>query len=195
MKLNWVEKMIVKSPVRGLVQHHVEGKKLLRMGGAAYGDILEIGCGHGIGVDVIQRVFNGQSIDAVDLDEDMVSLAQKRHASNPQVRVMQADICKIKEQDKRYDCIFNFAVLHHVPNWQMAVENMYAILNPSGKFYIEEFYKRLICNPIINKIVEHPQENRFDHQMLIDQLEHVGFEVTAHTNLFNCIGLVVAQKK
>ena len=195
MKLNWVEKMVVTNPIRAWFQHHVDGKKLLEMGGVSQGEILEIGCGNGAGVDVIKQLFQGQSIDAVDLDDDMVLRAQKRHESDPNVRVMQADICQMDPQVKRYDCIFNFAVLHHVPDWQSAVSQMYALLNPSGKFYIEEFYKRLICNPIVNKIVEHPQENRFDHQMLLKELQSVGFHIVADRNFGNCIGLVIAQKK
>ena len=54
MKLNLFEKIITNNPVRASIQRHIEGPMLKKMGSQrAYPLSLEIGCGAGVGAEVI----------------------------------------------------------------------------------------------------------------------------------------------
>jgi hypothetical protein len=56
MKLNFWEWMLVNNPVRALIQRHFEGPLLLGKVGRLDGKhVLEIGCGCGVGIEVILR--------------------------------------------------------------------------------------------------------------------------------------------
>lgn len=194
MKVNLIEKLFVTSPIREWFQKNVEAKALYNMGGAVSGNALEIGCGGGYGIEIIQKVFHANNILAIDIDQDMVDKATKRcqHLSN--VTIQQQGIQDLLKQNQTFSAAFDFSVLHHIPNWQEAVAAMYQVIEPEGQFYIEEFYKRLICNPVINKIVDHPQENRFNHSELLSELKRVGFSIVADKHWFDCVGLIVAKK-
>ena len=59
MKLNTVEKALMNNPVRVLVQRRYEARLLERLGGRVDGlRVLEIGCGRGVGTEVIFERFD-----------------------------------------------------------------------------------------------------------------------------------------
>ena len=81
MLLNAVEKALMNNPVRAAIQRRFEAKRLLELGGpVAGGRALEVGCGRGVGVEIILDLFGAGSVDAFDLDPDMVAQARARHA-------------------------------------------------------------------------------------------------------------------
>src|SRR5579859_7782609 len=81
MLLNAIEKAMMNNPVRAAVQRHFEARRLLSMGGPVRGgDALEIGCGCGVGTELVLDVFGAARVDAFDLDADMVARARKRLA-------------------------------------------------------------------------------------------------------------------
>ena len=52
--LNAVERAVVNNPLRAAVQRHVEARWMLKHGGDVHGGhALEIGCGQGIGTELI----------------------------------------------------------------------------------------------------------------------------------------------
>lgn len=116
MKVNLIEKLFVTSPLRAWFQKNIEAKALYRMGGPVSGSTLEIGCGGGYGIEIIQNVFNASDILAIDIDQNMVDKATKRcqHLSN--VTVRQQGIQDLLNQKKTFSAVFDFSVLHHIPN-------------------------------------------------------------------------------
>ncbi len=67
------------NPIRAAVQRHVEASKLLRMGGAMDGGAaLELGCGCGVGAELILQRFGAARVDGFDLDPRMVRRARRR---------------------------------------------------------------------------------------------------------------------
>ena len=134
MLLNAVEKALMNNPVRAAVQRHFEAKRLLDLGGAvAGGKALEVGCGRGVGVEIILDLFGAGSVDAFDLDPDMVARARARHAAKgSQVRLWVGDADQIQAEDATYDAVFDFAIIHHVPAWRTALREIARVLKPGG---------------------------------------------------------------
>ncbi|UCE85650.1 MAG: methyltransferase domain-containing protein, partial [Deltaproteobacteria bacterium] len=82
MRLNPVEYALMNNPVRAAIQRHFEAARLIRMGGRMRGGAaLEIGCGRGVGVELILDRFGADSVDAFDLDPRMVAAARERLAA------------------------------------------------------------------------------------------------------------------
>ena len=53
--------------VLAAIQRHFEARRLLRMGGPKRsGRALEVGCGRGVGTDLILQRFGADSVDAFD---------------------------------------------------------------------------------------------------------------------------------
>jgi len=68
------------NPLRALIQKYVEAPRLERTSGTRIfaEKALEIGCGRGVGMEILLDRFNATEVDAFDLDHRMVKLAQKR---------------------------------------------------------------------------------------------------------------------
>ena len=88
MKLNRVEKALMNNPIRALVQKHHEAALMQRLGGGLNGmRVLEIGCGRGVGTEIIFERFGACEVHAFDLDPDMVEKARKRLSRYPAPRL------------------------------------------------------------------------------------------------------------
>lgn len=197
MKLNAFEKLIVSNPLRFWVQNHLEAKLLTKS--FTYENkktikALEIGCGFGNGIGIISRVCNPGHIVAIDFDPQMVNKAIARNKNRYNLEIMVGDAASLNFEDNTFDKVFDFAVFHHIPDWQLAVQEVYRVLTPGGYFYIEDLYRNAICNPISKRLFVHPQSNRFNHIELLAYLEICGFKIKYSRHLWNLCGVILAQK-
>ena len=88
MKLNFIERLYVNSPIRYGLQSLVFQwfKNTLRLNPA--GRILEIGCGRGIGARMILKNFTPQQLCLMDLDQNMIEKAQSTVSANGHTRIV-----------------------------------------------------------------------------------------------------------
>jgi ubiquinone/menaquinone biosynthesis C-methylase UbiE len=183
MKLNVWEKLLVNNPARSMVQHHFEAPLLLRMGGRLDGrEVLEIGCGRGVGVEVIFQRFGAGRVTAIDLDPRMIALARERlRAFGPErLRLAVGEATAIDAPDHTFDGVFDFGMLHHVPNWQQAVTEVARVLKPGGLFFFEEVTKQALGRWIYRTLLDHPKENRFGVGEFTAALESNGIRTANH---------------
>ncbi|MGD0526660.1 MAG: class I SAM-dependent methyltransferase [Polyangiaceae bacterium] len=194
MLLNTVEKALMNNPVRGAIQRRFEGRRLLAMGGPVPGGhVLEMGCGRGVGTEIIFDLFGAGRVDAFDLDPAMVALAQRRLRGRL-ARVSVGDAERIDAPDATYDAVFDFAIVHHVPDWRAALREAYRVLKPGGRFYAEEVLAKLIHHPLWRRVLEHPMEDRFDRDGFARGLEDAGFRVTASREMLGQLAWFVAER-
>ena len=85
MKLNGVERALMNNPIRAAHQHHREAAWFQRLAGGSLASqhVLEVGCGRGVGAEVILDRLGAAEVTAFDLDESMVDLASKRLRGRP----------------------------------------------------------------------------------------------------------------
>jgi SAM-dependent methyltransferase len=96
--------------------------------------------------------------------------------------------------DATYDAVFDFAIVHHVPDWRGALSEVARVLKPGGRFYSEEVLRALIHHPLWRRLLEHPMHDRFDAKEFADGLESVGLRVAARRELLDQIAWFVAKK-
>jgi ubiquinone/menaquinone biosynthesis C-methylase UbiE len=196
MRLNRVEFALMNNPVRAAVQRRIEAQKLLAMGGPMNGGTaLEIGCGRGVGVEIILDVFGADRVDAFDLDPRMVARAERRLEDRAdRVRLWTGDATAIPAQNDTYDAAFDFGIIHHVPNWRNALKEVGRILRPGGSFYAEEVFGSFITRRSVRRLLEHPQDDRFNHDQFRTALVEAGLEVSASSELWGLGGWFIARK-
>jgi ubiquinone/menaquinone biosynthesis C-methylase UbiE len=196
MLLNAVEKALMNNPVRAEIQRRFEARRLLELGGpVAGGRALEVGCGRGVGVEIILGRFGAGTVDAFDLDPDMVAQARARHARRgDRVHFWVGDAERIQSDDATYDAVFDFGIIHHVPAWRNAVREVARVLKPGGRFYAEEVLARFIHHPIWRTVLDHPMEDRFDRAAFADALRAAGLEVLGSSELLGSFAWFVAIK-
>jgi ubiquinone/menaquinone biosynthesis C-methylase UbiE len=180
MLLNRIEKALINNPVRAAVQRYVEATVLERLGRRVEGGrVLEIGCGRGIGVEILFERFGAREVHAFDLDPDMVERARERHASRPpeRMKLWVGSATKIDAADGAYDAVFDFGIIHHVPEWRSAVSEVARVLRPSGRFYFEEVTKHALDRWSYRTFLDHPKHDRFTANQFIDEVERAGIVV------------------
>ena len=156
------------------------------MGGAmGGGTALEIGCGRGVGVEIILDLFGAERVDAFDLDSRMIDRARRRLRSRgEQVRLWTGDATSIPADDGTYDAVFDFGIVHHVPNWREALAEVGRVLRPQGRFYAEEVFGNFIARRSVRRILTHPEENRFGHDQFCAALEAAELELIASSQVW-----------
>lgn len=136
---------------------------------------------------------------AYDLDPDMVFRARRRLARYlpSRVRIAVGDATHLPEPDETFDALFDFGVLHHVPDWRAAVREVRRVLKPGGHFFFEEVTRQALERWVSRTFLDHPRENRFSAAGLLAELEgndlHVGGQYV--TPLFGSLVLGVGQRR
>jgi ubiquinone/menaquinone biosynthesis C-methylase UbiE len=196
MLLNRAEYRLMNNPLRAAIQRHFEARRLLRMGGPMGGGAaLEIGCGRGVGIELIYEIFGADSVDAFDLDPRMVGEARERLAAlGLDARLWVGDATAISSADERYDSVFDFGIVHHVSHWRLVLSEVGRVLVPGGRFYAEEVLAGFITHPITRRVLEHPQSDRFEPDEFLSALAEAGLVPIASEELWHGFAWFVAAK-
>ena len=98
------------------------------------GFTLEIGCGYGRFVDVVQRL--GGRIVGVDLSTHSIDLAQDFVGLRSNVFLVQADLFALPFERETFQHIYSIGVLHHTPDTKRAFEAVVPYLGRGGSISI-----------------------------------------------------------
>lgn len=196
MLLSAGEKLAMNNPVRAALQRHYEARQLFKLGGPVKGGrVLEMGCGQGVGVEIILDVFGAENVEAFDLDPDMVARARRRLARfGDRTRLFTGDAERIEADDQTFDAVFDFGIIHHVPGWKRALSETFRVLKPGGRFFTEEVYRPFTANFLVRAIAEHPEEAEFTHDDYGKALLDAGFAIIGQKRMLSLFGWFVAQK-
>jgi ubiquinone/menaquinone biosynthesis C-methylase UbiE len=179
MKLNTVERAVMNNPVRAAHQHTREAAWFRRLAGRdlAGQHVLEVGCGRGVGAEVILDRLGARRVTAFDLDDSMVELARRRLHGRP-VSLSVGDVCAIPQPSGSMDTVVDFGIIHHVPNWQDALAEIARVLRPGGLLLFEEVPRRMLESWTFRTFTVHPEANRFDGEEFAAELQRHGLHGT-----------------
>lgn len=161
--IDTLDKIFVNSPLKRFMQKYFEMvvfKKFIKINEIKMfnNSILEIGCGSGYGLYLIQKGFHPSRLYGFDILPEQVLKARKRDL-NAQISI--GDATNIKYPANKFDIVFVFTVLHHIPEYPKALKEISRVLKPGGYLFIDELNKSLL--DFFDKFfgVNHPEESRF----------------------------------
>jgi ubiquinone/menaquinone biosynthesis C-methylase UbiE len=180
VKLNKLEFIAMNSPIRSVIQERYELRILRSMTlKRNIQSVLEIGCGNGNGTKLIKKYFSPDNITAIDLDERMIKIAQKRNKdSSVSFKIM--DASNLDFPDKRFDAIFDFGIIHHIPNWKDCLVELKRVLLPNGELIIEDLSLDSFTKgtgKLWKILSDHPYESMYTAAEFTEFLKEIGFKI------------------
>ena len=163
------------NPARAAAQRHYTAKHMLRLGGdIARGTALEIGCGRGIGVEIILEEFKAAKVIAFDIDPKLVALAKRRlERFGDRALVSVGTATDIDAPDGSFDGVFDFGVIHQIEGWRTAVAESGRVLRSGGRFYFEAVSNplfRLPMNVAMERGAPDVRKIGFDRDSYLEEL-------------------------
>ncbi|BCY28304.1 class I SAM-dependent methyltransferase [Flavobacterium okayamense] len=110
-----------------------------------YGDVLEIGCGEGYGINRIIDKVN--TLTVVDKSKISLKYIAKQY---PKVKTLKLKIPPLTElESNSFDCIISFQVIEHIKDVNLFIKEIHRLLKPNGIAFIStpNKIKTLARNP------------------------------------------------
>jgi ubiquinone/menaquinone biosynthesis C-methylase UbiE len=194
MKLNSLEFALMNNPLRAASQRWIETPLLVGPPGVLWGkQVLEIGCGRGVGVEIL-LALGAARVTGFDLDPEMVALAEKRLAKyGHRARVFVGDAEEIAAPDTSFDAVVDYGIIHHIPTWPQALREIARVLAPGGTFYFEDLFRGFISAWPMRALFDHPQATQFTAAEFRAELETAGLTVRQwrEVGTWGAMGLVL----
>jgi ubiquinone/menaquinone biosynthesis C-methylase UbiE len=175
--MNWAEALYIGSRLRTRRLRRSVVPKLIELGGVTKGlAVLDVGCGPGECVACELDMFGTETVTAIDLDPRMVAKAQRRLSSyGDRALVATGDVTNLPYPDGHFDVVFNFAVLHHVTDWQAALGEIARVLGAGGRFFSQDHD---VANHdwLSRHLFRHPPD-RFTNAEFLDELAVVELDL------------------
>jgi len=149
--------------------------------------VLEVGCG--IGTDAVKFARNGAIYTGIELSNESLALAKKRF----EVFKLTGTFLKGNAEEldnvlgnKKYDLIYSFGVLHHTPNFSLALKQIYNYCHKNSKVKIMVYASNSYKQKLIEAGLEQPEAqkgcpiaNTYEKSEAIEILRNNGFKTTS----------------
>jgi ubiquinone/menaquinone biosynthesis C-methylase UbiE len=172
--MNWAESIYINSGLRTKRLRRSVIPRLIALGGRAEGlEVLDIGCGPGECVAGEIDDFGAHHVTAIDFDPKMVHRANRRLAEyGCRVTVVEGDVTTLPYENETFDAVFNFAVLHHVPDWRAGLQETARVLKVGGRLFSQDHD---VANHdwLSRHLFVHPPD-RFTNADFLDHVADVG---------------------
>ena len=124
--------------------------------------VLEIGCG--LGTMLMNWAKNGANCTGVDLNPTSIEQSQKRfdlHGLTADIRLEDAN--QLPFEDNQFDYIWSWGVLHHSPNLEISIKELFRVLKPGGGFGVMLYNRKSLYQWYMTDYVEGflHQESKF----------------------------------
>jgi SAM-dependent methyltransferase len=112
-----------------------------------HAQILEVGCGCGIGLPVIAERCRPARLVGIDIDAEL--LADARSANDGvRVELLRSDVRTMPFEDGSFDVVIDFGTCYHVVRPWEALEEISRVLRVGGIFAYETPVNQLLSHPI-----------------------------------------------
>ena len=120
-------------------------------------EFLEVGCG--MGTDTLVFAKEGFNVTGIDLTPDHIVLAKRLFRLYNTTGVFnEGNAESLPFSDNSFGCVYSYGVLHHTPNTEKAIREIYRVLVPHGRAVIM-LYNRWSLNNFMHWISRKGFEN------------------------------------
>ena len=128
--------------------------------------VLEVGCGIGVLSSYLAEKYEWE-VTGIDLDPEQIERAKDDYGKNKYLKFLEADAKKLPFEDNEYDLVLSSYALHHIPNWDKALNEISRVLKSSGFYILSDrmfpgFYFFRKWSIAVDDIINHLERNNFE---------------------------------
>jgi len=183
-----------------LYEQEVRSRAVLDMLDAKRGEtILDVGCGNAR--DILPLVRAGGKVVGVDLSEGMIEQARTELAAAGvrDVALQVGDTTALNFPAEFFDKILCSEVIEHVPDADLAIQEMFRVLKPGGALVISTpnrnswygFDRYVLWSRVLMRKWNHPFDNWRTMSELSSLLERRGFRIARGVTVCYVPGFIV----
>jgi ubiquinone/menaquinone biosynthesis C-methylase UbiE len=90
------------------------------------------------------------------------------------------DASKLDFPNESFNAIFDFGIIHHIPNWKNGIEELKRVLKDGGELIQEELSLDTFSGfpgRLYRSLLSHPYEQMFSTEEFVQHIENVGFGI------------------
>ena len=109
----------------------------------------------------------------------MIEIAQ-RNNKDTSITYKVMDASKLDFPNNHFDAVFDFGVIHHIPNWKDCIRELKRVIKPGGEIILEELSIETFSKDIgrlWRKILAHPYQHMYTARQFTQFLTETGFEI------------------
>jgi ubiquinone/menaquinone biosynthesis C-methylase UbiE len=111
--------------------------------------ILEVGCGRGVALPVLDRLCAPRRLVGLDIDPELLAeAAANLREHGTAAELCAADVRQMPFADGAFDVIVDFGTLFHIARPQVASAEIARVLAPGGIFVHETKASQLLSHPV-----------------------------------------------
>jgi ubiquinone/menaquinone biosynthesis C-methylase UbiE len=111
--------------------------------------ILEVGCGRGIALPVLDRLCSPRRLVGLDIDEELlVEAADNLREHGTKAELHRGDVRRMPFADEAFDVIIDFGTLYHIARPQAALDEIARVLASDGTFVYETKTSQFLSHPV-----------------------------------------------
>ncbi|HEV2859244.1 MAG TPA: class I SAM-dependent methyltransferase [Solirubrobacterales bacterium] len=111
--------------------------------------ILEVGCGRGIALPVLDRLCAPRRLAGLDIDEELlIEAAANLREHGTEAELHCGDVRRMPFADEAFDVIIDFGTLYHIARSQAALDEITRVLAPGGTFVYETKASQFLSHPV-----------------------------------------------
>lgn len=112
-------------------------------------NVLDLCCGTGDLAGLTKKIQSEACVTGIDFSENMIDIAKDKY---PNVQFFQGDATSLPYEDNTFDIVTMGFGLRNIQNAEKAVEEVYRILKPNGKFLHLDFGEKNLISKIYDKL-------------------------------------------
>jgi ubiquinone/menaquinone biosynthesis C-methylase UbiE len=144
-----------------------------------YDRILDVGCGRGQALKLLDQCFSPESITGIEIDKSLLGDALKRaRQCRCQVMVMAGNAEMMPYSAQTFDMVFCHQSFHHIVQHEQAMQEFYRVLKPGGVLLFAESCKRFIHSLPIRLLFRHPMAVQKTAEEYLYLIKQTGFQVS-----------------
>jgi len=169
MKITKLEKLFVNSKKQAEKNIKIAERLFGQIDLSNVKEVLEVGCGIGVLTSYLANKYEWK-VTGIDLDPKQIERAKNYNVENEYLKFLEADVEKLPFEDSDFDMVLSFDVLHHIPYWDRALEEISRVLRPKGFYILNDLalprFTAIILKNLgvfsVNDITNHLKRDNFE---------------------------------